>query len=47
LQYARGVTNEELEEQAYSPEDATMPDGQKYEEWLKSRGKGGENSSPS
>jgi hypothetical protein len=47
LQYARGVTNEELEEQAYSPEDATMPDGQKYEEWLKSRGKGGENSGPS
>jgi uncharacterized protein YjbI with pentapeptide repeats len=45
---AQGVTKEQLE-QAYSLEGATMPDGQKYEDWLKSKGHGedGENSGPS
>jgi hypothetical protein len=28
---ALGFTNEELEQQAASPEGATMPNGQKYE----------------
>jgi uncharacterized protein YjbI with pentapeptide repeats len=37
LSDARGVTNEELEQQAASLEFATMPNGQKYEDWLKSR----------
>jgi hypothetical protein len=32
------VTNEELEKQAESLEGAIMPDGLKYEEWLKSKG---------
>jgi uncharacterized protein YjbI with pentapeptide repeats len=31
-----GVTNEDLEQQAASLKGATMPNGQKYEEWLKS-----------
>ena len=46
---ALGFTNEELEQQAASPEGATMPNGQKYEDWLKSkgRGEGGENSGSS
>jgi uncharacterized protein YjbI with pentapeptide repeats len=39
LRGARGVTNEELEQQAASLEGATMPNGQKYEEWLKDREK--------
>jgi uncharacterized protein YjbI with pentapeptide repeats/cell division protein FtsB len=34
---AEGITNEQLEEQAASLEGANMPNGQKYEEWLKSR----------
>jgi hypothetical protein len=34
LRGARGVTNEELEQQAASLEGVTMPDGQKYEYWL-------------
>ena len=34
LSYAEGVTNEQLAE-AESLEGATMPDGQKYEDWLK------------
>jgi hypothetical protein len=44
---AVGRTNEELD-QAHSLKGATMPDGQKYEDWLKSMGggEGGENSSP-
>jgi len=42
LSNARGVSNEELEQQAKSLEGATMPDGQQYEDWLKSKGKGGE-----
>ena len=46
----RMVTNEELEEeQAASLAGATMPDGQQYEDWLKSNGrrKDGENSGSS
>jgi hypothetical protein len=31
------ITNEELEQQANSLEGATMPDGRKYEDWLKDR----------
>jgi uncharacterized protein YjbI with pentapeptide repeats len=34
-----GVTNEELDQQATSLGGATMPDGQKYEDWLKSNGR--------
>jgi hypothetical protein len=37
LSGAQGVTNEELERQANSLEGATMPNGQKYEDWLKSQ----------
>ena len=42
------VTNEQLD-QAFTLEGATMPDGQKYEDWLKSKGRGedGENSGTS
>jgi uncharacterized protein YjbI with pentapeptide repeats len=43
------VTEEQLD-QAKSLEGATMPNGQKYEEWLKDkegRGEDGENSGPS
>jgi uncharacterized protein YjbI with pentapeptide repeats len=49
MQGARGVTNDELEQQVASLEGATMPNGQKYEEWLKSKGRGedGRNSGPS
>jgi len=36
---ARGVTNEELDQQAETLEGATMPNGQKYEVWLKDREK--------
>jgi uncharacterized protein YjbI with pentapeptide repeats len=46
----RRVTNEQLEAQhTKSLASATMPDGQKYEDWLKSQGRGedGETSSPS
>jgi len=48
LRGAREVTNEELEQQAASLEGATMPNGQKYEEWHKSKSNGGngENSNP-
>ena len=44
-----GFSNEELELQASSLQGATMPNGQKYEEWLKSKGseEDGENSDPS
>ena len=38
---ASGITNEELEQQAESLEGATMPDGQKYEDWLKDKKKRG------
>ena len=40
LDDATGITNEELEQQAETLEGATMPDGQKYEEWLKSKDRG-------
>jgi uncharacterized protein YjbI with pentapeptide repeats len=45
---ADGITNEELDQQAVSLEGADMPNGQEYEDWLKSKGSGedGENSSP-
>jgi uncharacterized protein YjbI with pentapeptide repeats len=38
LEDAKGVTNEQLKQQAESLEGATMPNGQKYEDWLKSKG---------
>jgi uncharacterized protein YjbI with pentapeptide repeats len=49
LSNVRGVTGEQLEEQAKTLERATMPDGQKYEDWLKSKGSGeaGKNSGTS
>jgi uncharacterized protein YjbI with pentapeptide repeats len=34
---AQGITNEELEQQAASLKGATMPNGQKYEDWLKDK----------
>jgi len=34
---AEGITNEELEQRTKSLAGATMPDGQKYEDWLKSK----------
>ena len=37
LSGAKGITNEELEQQAGSLKGATMPNGQKYEDWLKSK----------
>lgn len=39
LSGAIGVTNEELEQQAKSLKGAIMPDGQKYEDWLRSTGR--------
>jgi uncharacterized protein YjbI with pentapeptide repeats len=50
LSAAEGITNEELEQQALSLEGATMPTGQKYEDWLKEkegRRKDGANGGPS
>jgi uncharacterized protein YjbI with pentapeptide repeats len=49
LTRAEGINNEELEQQAASLTGATMPNGQKYEEWLKSKGReeDGENTGPS
>jgi uncharacterized protein YjbI with pentapeptide repeats len=38
----RGISNEQLEKQASSLEGATMPNGQKYEDWLESKGSGEE-----
>jgi uncharacterized protein YjbI with pentapeptide repeats len=35
---AVGITNEELEQQAKTLKGATMPNGQKYEDWLKDSG---------
>jgi uncharacterized protein YjbI with pentapeptide repeats len=35
LSGAEGITNEQLEQQAASLTGATMPNGQKYEDWLK------------
>jgi hypothetical protein len=46
LSNAKGITNEQLDAQAESLEGATMPNGQKYEDWLKDKegsGKDGEN----
>jgi uncharacterized protein YjbI with pentapeptide repeats len=43
---ADGITNEELQQQAASLEGAIMPDGRKYEDWIKDkegRKGGGEN----
>jgi hypothetical protein len=37
LSGAKHITNEELEQQALSLEGATMPNGQKYEDWLKDK----------
>jgi hypothetical protein len=34
---AEGITNEELEREAKSLTDTTMPDGQQYEDWLKNK----------
>jgi uncharacterized protein YjbI with pentapeptide repeats len=34
---AESITNEQLEQQARTLEGATMPNGQKYEDWLKSK----------
>jgi uncharacterized protein YjbI with pentapeptide repeats len=42
LSGAEGITNEELEQQAASLKGATMPNGQKYEDWLKDRESGKE-----
>jgi hypothetical protein len=39
LSDAEGISNEELEQQAASLAGATMPNGQKYEDWLKSKGR--------
>jgi uncharacterized protein YjbI with pentapeptide repeats len=50
LSGVRGVTNEEVEQQNAHLDGATMPNGQKYEDWLKDkegRGEDVENSGPS
>ena len=50
LSGAVGITNEKLAAQSKSLRDATMPNGQKYEDWLKdevSRKEDGKNSRPS
>ena len=39
LSGVEGIKNEELEQRAETLEGATMPNGQQYEEWLKSKGK--------
>src|SRR5215218_2830839 len=39
LTRAKGITNEELDQQARSLDGVTMPNGQKYEDWLKSKGR--------
>jgi uncharacterized protein YjbI with pentapeptide repeats len=48
LRGARGLTDEQITA-AESLEGATMPNGQKYEDWLKSKSRGeeGEATSPS
>jgi uncharacterized protein YjbI with pentapeptide repeats len=35
LSNAEGITNKELQQQAASLKGATMPNGQKYEDWIK------------
>jgi uncharacterized protein YjbI with pentapeptide repeats len=50
LRGAEGATNEHLEDQAETLRGATMPNGQKYEDWLKDREgrkEAGENNGPS
>ena len=47
LSDARGLTNEQIAASSKTLEGATMPNGQKYEDWLKEREKDGENSGPS
>jgi uncharacterized protein YjbI with pentapeptide repeats len=37
LSGAKGVTNEEVDKQAKSLKEATMPNGQKYEDWRKDK----------
>jgi uncharacterized protein YjbI with pentapeptide repeats len=37
LRGAEGISNEELEQQDVNLEGATMPDGQKYEDWIKEK----------
>jgi len=48
LEGAIGIANEELQQQAYPLDGATMPNGQKYEDWIKTskdgHGKDEENS---
>ena len=44
---AKGISTEELAQQAFSIKGATMPNGQKYEDWLKAKEGHGENSAPS
>jgi uncharacterized protein YjbI with pentapeptide repeats len=43
LSYARGVTSEELAQQVRTLEGATMPNGQKYEDWRIDREGGKQN----
>jgi uncharacterized protein YjbI with pentapeptide repeats len=50
LKGTKGITSEELHKQAETLEGATMPNGQKYEDWLKAREghkETGENGGPS
>jgi hypothetical protein len=49
LEDAVGISNDALEQQAKSLEGSTMPNGQKYEDWLKSKNSGEdwENGNPS
>jgi uncharacterized protein YjbI with pentapeptide repeats len=42
LSGAQSITSEELEQQAASLEGATMPNGQKYEDWFKSKDRKGD-----
>jgi hypothetical protein len=42
LEHATGTTAEQLDRQAASLKGAIMPDGRKYEEWLKDEGSGAE-----
>ena len=46
LSGAKGVLNEELEQQVKTLKGTIMPNGQKYEDWLKSGGGDGENDGP-
>jgi hypothetical protein len=46
LSSATGITNEKLDQQVASLKGATMPNGQKYEDWLKSKGGGEDGQNP-